>query len=344
MTSTAAPPSPPERTTVVATAVLTVVAASVLVVGLLVAGGGARPGTLADPGPLTTTGLPLARLAQDLLGVLAVGAALVAVLAAPLAVTVRRALGLLVPAAVGLAVATAAVYVLTASDLSGRTVPETLTWQVQRAFTSLPQSRALLLVLLAAVVLAVAAAVLRDREPEHAPPALAALLVLATAALVPPAFSGHSAAASAHELAVASLSLHLVAASLWVGGVVVLTVLVVADHRVQVRDAARVVGSFSTLALGCVAVVAASGVLNAGLRVTAPEQLWTTSYGLLLAVKALGLAALAGLGWWHRRRGVAAALAGAGRSAFARLLAVEVVVMVLVVAVAVALARTPPPG
>ncbi|MFC5381056.1 copper resistance D family protein [Aquipuribacter nitratireducens] len=330
---------------VAALAVLVVVAGAALVVALLVVGGGSAPNTIADPGPLTTTGLPLARYAQDLLGVAVVGAALVAVLAHPVGRVVGRCLRLLTTLAPAWAGVTVAVYVLTASDLSGRTVAQVLTPQVQRAFLSLPQARAHLVVLLGAVVVLAAAGLLRRRARdghEPTPRTLAAVLALAAAALVPPAFAGHSAASDAHELAVGSLAVHVVAASLWVGGLAVLALLVLADRAVTVTDAARSAASFSTLALWCVVVVGASGLLNASLRVTAPADV-LSAYGALLAVKAAGLAVLVGFGHRHRSHSIARAVDGAGRRAFARLVAVELAVMVAVVAVAVALARTPPP-
>jgi putative copper resistance protein D len=169
------------------------------------------------------------------------------------------------------------------------------------------------------------------------------LLVVATAGLLPPAFVGHSAAAADHETAVASVSVHMVAAALWVGGLAVLAVLVLADRRVCAEAAMPTVAAFSTLALGCVLVVAASGVLNAALRV-GPGDLLGSTYGLLLLAKTAGLVVLVALGWWHRRRSIAAMANDGGRAAFVRLVVVELAVMALVVAVAVVLARTPPPG
>ena len=180
------------------------------------------------------------------------------------------------------------------------------------------------------------------------------LLLVATAGLLPPAFVGHSASAADHETAVASVSVHQVAGAMWVGGLAVLAVLVLVDRRVGTAEALPVVRAFSTLALGCVVVVGLSGVLNAALRV-GPGDLLTSAYGLLLVAKTTGLAVLVALGWWHRRRSVAA-MAGApdaegahrwtagARAAFVRLVVAELVVMALTVAAAVVLARTPPPG
>lgn len=338
-----APPPPAsgaDRLTVATGALLLVVAGAVVVLGLVAATGAGTPGTIADPGPATTSGLPLARYLQALLGVLGVGCALVAALAPGDGPVRRRALQALSPTAAALAAVTVLVYLLRASDLSGRPLPLVLTPQVQQAFVGLPQARAELLVLLAAVVLAVTCR-LRPAERDLG---CAGLLGLATAALLPPGFVGHSAAATDHELAVASVSLHVVAGALWVGGLAVLAVLVLADRRVDVAAALPTVRSFSTLALAAVLVVGASGVLNAWLRVSTVEQLLGSAYGLLLVAKTLLLLVLVGFGWWHRRHGIARLAATGERSAFVRVVLLELLVMVLTVAVAVVLSRTAPPG
>lgn len=352
-------PARPDPLAVATAAALLVVAGAVLVLGLLVLTGADAPRTLGDPGPATTAGLPLARYLQDLLGVLVVGCCTVAALAPALDPVRERARRLVLPVAAAWGVVTVAVYLLTASDLSGRALPLVLSPQVQTAYLQLPQARAQLLVLLAALVLAVVPRlVVGAGRVVHA-----GLLAVASLGLLPPAFVGHSASAEDHELAVASVSLHLVAGALWVGGLAVLTVVVLADRRVATSDALPVVRSFSTLALGSVVVIGASGVLNGSLRVSAPEQLLGSAYGLVLVGKTFALLVLIGFGWWHRRRTIAAlttearAEAGAdagagadggpgtrGRGLFVRLATVELLVMVLTVAAAVVLARTPPPG
>lgn len=337
-----APRSGPDPLAVLTTGVLLLVAGAVVMIVLLAATGADSPSTLADPGPATTTGLPLARYLQDVLGVLVVGAALVGALSSGGQARALRALALrlLGPLATAWGAVTVVVYLLTASDLSGRALPRVLDAQVQGAFLTLPQARAQLLVLLAAAVLVVASQLRRQVGPTVA----RVLLVVATAGLLPPAFVGHSAAAEDHGLAVASVSVHLVAGALWVGGLAVLAVLVLADHRVPVADAMPTLRSFSTLALVCVGVLAASGVLNGSLRVDGLDQLTGSGYGLVLVAKAAMLAVLVLFGWWHRRRSLVELGETGRRSAFVRLVVLELVVMVLTVAAAVVLARTPPPG
>ncbi len=337
----------PDRLVALTTTVLLVMSGAALVAGLLAATVPA-PVALGDPGPLTTTGLPLARYLQDVLGALVVGCTLLPVLHAD-GDLARRARALLAPTAAAWAVVTALVYVLTASDLAGRGVPRVLTLSVQQQFLSVPQAQAQALVLVCAVVLLVASRARVGRNPW----VRRGLLVVATAGLLPPAFAGHSAAAADHGTAVASLAVHLVAASMWVGGLAVLAVLVLSDRRVGAGTALPLVRSYSSLALPCVVAVGASGVLNAALRVD-PADVLTSPYGRLLLAKAGAVLALAAVGWWHRRRSITE-LAGASshgggpwselaRATFVRLVVVELAVMALTVAAAVVLARTPPPG
>jgi putative copper resistance protein D len=96
------------------------------------------------------------------------------------------------------------------------------------------------------------------------------------------------------------------------------------------------------LALVCWIVLAASGVINALVRVT-PHRL-LTPYGLLVVGKVAALVLLGVLGWLHRREAVPAVVERSDRAAILRLGALEVLVMFATVGLAVALSRTAPPG
>ncbi|MEU8615682.1 CopD family protein, partial [Actinoplanes sp. NPDC048791] len=98
---------------------------------------------------------------------------------------------------------------------------------------------------------------------------------LALVALLPPAFTGHSAGAGDHQLAVTSLALHILAASLWVGGLAGL--LLVRRHRRFAETASR----YSRLALACFVATAVSGTANAAVRLGSWPALGTSRYGLL---------------------------------------------------------------
>ncbi|MEV0645134.1 cytochrome c oxidase assembly protein [Phytomonospora sp. NPDC050363] len=162
--------------------------------------------------------------------------------------------------------------------------------------------------------------------------AIAALLALA--AVLPPVFTGHSASAGSHQIAVDSMVLHVLGAVLWVGG---LAALLLAR-----RDKAEIAARYSRLALFCFAAVALSGVLNAATRIESLDHLVNTAYGREVLLKAAALAVLGGFGLWHRRRALPQ-LAGGKPGAFRRLASVEIVVMGATFGLAVALGRTPPP-
>ncbi|OLT20325.1 hypothetical protein BJF78_35665 [Pseudonocardia sp. CNS-139] len=154
-------------------------------------------------------------------------------------------------------------------------------------------------------------------------------------------FTGHSASGGAHDVATDSLVLHVLAASLWVGGLV--AVLGTAAARGPDREAAlaTAVPRFSRLALVCWLALAVTGMVNTLVRIPL-GALPGSEYGLLVLVKAGALLALGGLGVLHRRRTVGAAARGEPR-ALLRLGGVEVLVMLATIGVAVALGRTAPP-
>ena len=310
-----------------------------MLVGLVAAGGAPEPvaAGLSDPGPVTAWGLPVVRLLFDLAAVAVVGSLVSAALLPARDFTASAAPALRVAAwSAGLWAVTAAVLLmLTVSDVLG--VPPTQVFAADgfsQAAWALAQGRGLLLVVGGAVVLAAYSRWTRTRV------GVSLLLCLAVAAMLPVLFAGHSSASSDHDLATSSLIVHVVGASVWVGGLAAVLVLL----RERPRTLAEVLPRYSMLALACFAAVALSGLLNAWVRTSGDLLLWAGSgYGALLVVKMLALVVLGGFGWWHRRRTIGGLLQGR-RSAFVRLASVEVLVMAATVGVAVALSRTPPPA
>lgn len=323
-------PSRPPLPAVLAGAAL---AAGALGCALLLGGGGAHHEIdgLPSAGPVTTWGLPLARLAHDLCAVLTVGALLTATVLAPAGPARRgiaRAGGRW---ALGWAVCAALVFLLTLSDVAGLPLRGTLASDVLVSVgLHLPQGQAFLLVTVLALVIAAVA---------HRPVGdggRALLLALALCAVLPPACTGHAATAADRDLAVSALMLHVAAVAVWVGGL--------AGVLVWLRrsaDLARAVARFSVLALACYVAVGVTGVVSAWTRIDDPARLWETGYGLLVLGKTAALLVLGGFGWVHRRRTIAAI--GRGGRWFLRLAAGELGVMAATVGLAVALARTPPP-
>lgn len=308
---------------------------------LAVSGGeGGRAGEdAADPGGLVTWGLPVVRVVADLSGMLVVGALLVACALAPAArgqfrgpaVRLTRTASL---AAVVLACAGALVLVLSLADDFGLPLGQVADATTLTSFvTDTALGRGLLVQVVLAVAVALAAPLTLSVRGAFV------LLLLAVTALVAPAFGGHTAAAGDHSLALTSLVVHVVAVSLWVGGLGALGLLAVRDEAALPAVTRR----FSVVATWCVVAVVVSGVANAAVRLSEPADLLTTAYGGFLVAKAVALAALAGMGYAHRRRTLPRLDGPHPRRVFARLAAAEIVVMSATVGLAVALSRTHAP-
>ncbi len=320
----------------------TALIAVAVLVAVLVAGGGAPqpvPAGLPDPGPITGWGLPVARLLADLAGLLTIGLLLAAALLLPsppdrLADVSWRGVRLAGRVAVVWAAAVVAELLLTASEFLGLAPADALEPTTLISFvTEISQGRALLVqAALALVITGLTRAVVNGRGA-------AVVLVIAVGALVPPALTGHAASAGSHELAVASLLVHLVGAALWVGGLAALAWAALAG-----ADGLRhALPRFSTLAAWCFTGVAISGVVNAAVRLGGPAPLLTSAYGGFVLAKVAALCVLGGFGWWQRRRVINQLGTTTAARAFLAVAAGELVVMAATVALAVGLSRTPTP-
>jgi copper resistance protein D len=178
----------------------------------------------------------------------------------------------------------------------------------------------------AAVVLGCGVARLRRSDAVQVRiPLIAALL----GALMP-ALTGHTGAAPDHQLAVVSAALHVAAASVWVGGLAALLVLV-ARHRALLEN---VLPRYSKLAGGCLLAVTVTGVVNAATRLDGWAALFDTGYGWLVLAKAALVVVLAGLGGLARRRLLT------GCTPVLRWAGAEVAVMAVTIGVAAALTQT----
>ena len=320
--------------------VVAVVALAVLGVTLLLDGGGPQPAEAGLPsaGQLTGWGLPAVRLLGDLAAVGCIGALLVAGVLAPggggpLVGPCARAVSTASSWAAGWAAASALTVLLTVSDVQGAPVDQVVGADAAALALVLPQTRALLVVAVVAAVVSVGTA----RATTTTGARLA--LVMAVVGLMPPLYTGHSAHAGDHALATGGLVVHVVAAALWIGGL-----LGIALHlRQPGAGQLRAVSRFSTLALICFCAVVGSGLLTALARLGSSLQTWTSAYGAVLAVKALAVVGLGLIGWQHRRRTMAALRAGRP-GAFWRLATGELVLMAVVTGLAVALSRTPAPS
>ena len=100
---------------------------------------------------------------------------------------------------------------------------------------------------------------------------------------------------------------------------------------------------FSALALWCFVAMAASGVVNALVRIQLPD-LVRSEYGWLVIGKFVALCVLGVIGWRQRRSGLAAlSLDPEARGPLIRLALVEAAVFGATFGIAVGLGRTPPP-
>ena len=133
----------------------------------------------------------------------------------------------------------------------------------------------------------------------------ATLFLVSVAGVVPIAVTGHSSSGGAHDVATNSLLFHLVAAALWVGGLVAL----LAHGRRRGDHLGLAASRFSTIALVCWVVMAVSGVVNALVRVPI-AQVFSTSYGALVLAKVAALLVLGGFGYVHRQRTVKSVATG----------------------------------
>ncbi|MGY2066985.1 copper resistance D family protein [Blastococcus sp. SYSU DS0619] len=313
-----------------------------LLAGALVVGGGApatAPSGLPGAGRLVEWGLPVVTLAGRIAAVGTVGALLAAAVLLPGPAgqpgESRRALRAASAWALAWTVATALGALLTVSRLVG-TAPTSLTGESLRIFVEdTGAGRAALLGVALGGLVAVAA-----RRCTGVPAAGLLLVVALTALVVPVVLSGHSAGAEDHLLAVTTLGVHVVAATVWVGGLLALLV-----HGPRGAAAAGAATRYSRVALACFLATAGSGVLAAVLVLggtAAALAALGTGYGALLLAKTAGLTVLGVLGLHHRRLTLPRLRAGDGRD-FRRFAAGEVVLMLATVALAVALAASPPP-
>jgi copper transport protein len=126
--------------------------------------------------------------------------------------------------------------------------------------------------------------------------AITGALLAAGAALLVPGLGGHAGQYSPRGLSLSLDWLHLLAGSLWIGGLIGLTVLAATAGARRVASMVVVVPRFSRVAFCSVLLLIASGTAATFVRLPTLSSLWNTGYGQALLVKigvltvALGLA------------------------------------------------------
>ena len=323
--------TPTSRAGALAVPLLLLLAIGAALAGLA-ATGELAAGELVPASPLVTWGLPAVRALHHLGLLLAIGAGGTAVLLLPgpgrrevttLDVLRRRTVRLGAVGAALWAVASLAQIPLSGLEAAGAGTDLNV-WEVALG-TELGRIQLSITVLAALAALAYALA----RSTVLACWGLA-FAGLGAAAL---GLSGHAGSSLDHVNAVNAMSVHLVAVSVWAGGLLVLFWL---SPRMDETVTAAVIRRFSPWALAAVIALAFSGLVSAWIRMSSPTELVTTGYGQVVLVKALGLIGLAVLGWRQRRR-------LGERVRFRHLAATEGLIMAVVIGASIALGRSAPP-
>ncbi|MDR6199800.1 cytochrome c oxidase assembly factor CtaG/putative copper export protein [Microbacterium sp. SORGH_AS428] len=312
------------------------VTALVALIVALAYGGGAAPLVIADAGPVVRWGLPIATLVLNLAAATMVGSLVLALFG--LRPEDRAFEIALDTASIGAAVFTVAaavtgfftfVNVFNAAPSADAVFGQ----QLGRFLVEVELGRTWLITTVAGAVLTVLTFAVRAWTPTL----LVAMLALAS--LVPMGTQGHSGELANHSVAVTSLVLHILAAAVWLGGLVLLVVIrPVVARSGQIALLRR----YSSIALVAFIVVAVSGSVRAWVSVEALPAL-LSPYGGILAVKVLALIGLGLLGAWYRLRLISRMNENASARRFWTLIGVELALMGIASGAAAALARTPPP-
>ena len=299
-----------------------------------------------DPGRMTTFGLPFFRAIAWMLMALSIGSFMSSaffiypavpdkdnerLIKATLTVDGHIAARTGAWAAVGAAVVSLLEVPLVMSDLTGTPLAKVLNPELMgMAVGQIAASQVWLLTAAIAVVVAVSGFVARTWAGQVGTFFLSLLLT------VPLGMEGHSASGGDHDYGTNSLLLHLFFIMLWVGGLMGL----IAHGRRLGPDMGVAVRRYSTVALFSIVGLAATGVVNALIRVEFGD-LFTTRYGLLVLSKAVLTVVLAAIGFVHRR--VTIPHLKSSPRLFTRVAVVEVLIMAATVGVAISMGRTPPP-
>ncbi|MBO3662788.1 cytochrome c oxidase assembly protein [Microbacterium stercoris] len=316
--------------------VILVVAAVVTAVASLAFTGAAAPLAQGDPGAIVRWGLPLTKLLVNVSGAVMAGSLVLALFA--LKAGEKEFDGALDVASIGAAVLTVAAGATGFMTFLDSFNPEFSAGpefgaQLGRFLTEVELGRTWLITTIAAAVVTILAFAIRSW--------LWTLVtaVLALATLIPMATQGHSGELASHDATVTAMSLHVLGAAAWLGGLVLLAVL----RPALGSRLATVVGRYSSIALVGFVIVAGSGLARALSSIGTWQQLMSP-YGAILIVKVVALIAMGVLGAWYRGLLIGRMQRDERASrAFWTLIGVELAFMGIASGAAAALARTPPP-
>jgi putative copper resistance protein D len=206
--------------------------------------------------------------------------------------------------------------IFTLAQILGTTIADALNLTVVRSFiTQISLGKYLAFqALMAALVLIFSFATKKIES-------LIILLALSIAGLVAPVFESHAASSGSHSLVIGSLVIHVIALSLWVGGVIALGTLSAEDRPVAVPR-------FSQMALWSAIAVVVSGAVNAWARLNFADA-WNSSYAYIVLAKVFATVILVLIGYLHRK--TLANKKTINWAGFAKLITVEAAIMVVTV-------------
>jgi putative copper resistance protein D len=297
-------------------------------------GGAAEAPLLGDPGVVVRWGLPLIKAASDFAMAGAIGGLVFATFALPdRSKVLGRALDFAGLCAGAWTLLAALGFVFTYLDVTGTAFSTANAFGNSLWFfaTNIELGKYLGFNLCFAAAVTILALLARSLT------ATALIAALAVAGLVPLALTGHASGIQGHSMAVNALGLHLLGATIWVGG---LAGLLFVAPRLKAEELRKIAKRYSTLALAAFLIVAVSGVASASVRIGSWQNLFTP-YGLIVALKVMVLISLAAFGAYYRAR----VLNGSSKkfAVLTKLAVAELGIMGLAFGLATALARTAPP-
>lgn len=202
--------------------------------------------------------------------------------------------------------------VFTLAQILGTTFSDAFDLTVIRSFiTQISLGKYLTFQALIATVVLIFSSATRKIE------SLIVLMVLSIAGLVAPIFESHAASSGSHSLVIGSLVIHVIALSLWVGGVIALGTLSAADRPVAVPR-------FSQMALWSAIAVVISGGVNAWARLNFMDA-WNSSYAFIVLGKIVATVILVLIGYLHRK--TLSKKDSINWVGFAKLITVEAIIM-----------------
>ena len=202
--------------------------------------------------------------------------------------------------------------VLTLATILASSIQDALDLTVLRSFvTQITLGKYLAIQALVALVVIIAAFKIRSVVT------ITVLMFVALAGITAPVFQSHAASSGSHMLVIGSLVIHVIALSLWVGGIFAIAFLSSTDRVIAVPR-------FSQLALWSAIAVVLSGVINAWARLNFIDA-WDSAYARVVVAKSIATIVLIGFGYLHRKN--LEKKSEINWISFGRLLAVEALIM-----------------